>query len=290
MAYRRQEENDPILTVAIIIGMVSMLIALFVISNSYDLVDGGMVRFGLTALVAIALTMLTLSILGFSPMRLIEDGESNKITNAVIAIFWICLGYGAITQATLRYLNIRLDKSEEKIEEYVVKEKHRYVHHGKKNKISYSYALDVSLPGSDRKVKEIKLHNQRELDKFNNGDYVITKTREGYFHCPYIMEVSSRPAPKREKYEDMEKKSVSSSSFNRRPVRTGSSAREARKDYDDYFGKNTSKSSTASKRDEVDFSSDDYYSNGYKPSYKNSSTDESARSRAFNRNLNANDY
>ncbi len=289
MAYRRREENDPLLTVAIIIGMVSMLISLFIISNSYDLVNGGMIRFGLTALVAIALTMLTLSILNFSPMSLIEDGESNKITNAVIAIFWICIGYGAVTQATLRFLNVRLDKSEEKVEEYVVKEKHRYVHRGKKDKISYSYALDVSLPGSDRKVKEIKLHNQRELDKFNNGDYVITKTREGYFHCPYITEVSSRPAPKREKYEDMEKKSDSRSSANRRPVRAGSSAREARKAYDDYFGKNTSKSSTATK-DEVDFSSDDYYSNGYKPSYKNSSTDESARSRAFNRNLNANDY
>lgn len=289
MVYRRQEESDPLLTVAIIFGMVSMLISLFIMSNSYDLVNGGMIRFGLTALVAIALTMLTLSILGFSPMRLIEDGESNKITNAVIAIFWICMGYGAMTQATLRFLNVRLDKSEEKVEEFVVKEKHRYVHHGKKNKVYYSYVLDVSLPGSDRKVKEIKLHNQRELDKFNNGDYVITKTKEGYFHCPYITQVSSRPAPKREKYEDMEEKSESRSSFNRRPVRTGSSARETRKSYNGHYN-NTSKSSTASKRDEVDFSSDDYYSNGYKPSYKNSSTDESARSRAFNRNLNANDY
>lgn len=274
---RRQKPILPLYHVTLVIGIILGIGSLFFMSSQYDLVSGNTVKLGLGTLITLCLTIATYCFLVSININ-IDWTQSDATMMTLFSFIWLILGYTALTQATLRYLNVKLDKSQIKVEEFKVKERHKYVHRGKRG-TSYSYAIDVVAPDGSGPRREIKLHGQRELDKFEVGGGCSLRTKTGYFNCPYIVELGYSPAPKEEKPK-AEKNNAGRTS-----------SREASKSANNYRS-TYRREKTPEEKVGISFRDDSYYSNSYSPSYKDKqeNSDNTSSSKAFNRKLSGSNY
>ena len=103
---RRQKPMLPIYHVTLGIGIILGIGSLFFMSSQYDLVSGNTVKLGLGSLITLCLTIATYCFLVSINIKT-DWAESDAVMVTLASFVWLILGYTALTQATLRYLNSR---------------------------------------------------------------------------------------------------------------------------------------------------------------------------------------